>query len=87
MDTLGHPMIGATVFVCGTSNVAMTDANGVFRIEDLPVGEYTIEFRMIGMRSQTFDDIIIEEGSIIHLNAYLCPERYYLSDTVIIIKI
>ncbi len=87
VDYHGHPMIGATVLISGTSIGAMTDANGIFRIDDLTVGEYTFEFRMVGFKSETIDGIEVEAGSTIQLDVSLSVEDPLQSDPVILIKI
>ncbi|MGH7553400.1 MAG: carboxypeptidase regulatory-like domain-containing protein, partial [Longimicrobiales bacterium] len=42
--TAGSPLASAEVFVSGTPFRAVTDANGRFRITDLPDGTYTISY-------------------------------------------
>lgn len=46
-------LIGATALLQGTANGASADINGFLRIEDIPDGPHTIEFRFIGYEVHT----------------------------------
>lgn len=48
-----NPIAGALVDVLGTGRVAETDAQGRFRIEGLPAGDYSIEAAALNYTSQT----------------------------------
>jgi TonB-linked SusC/RagA family outer membrane protein len=47
------PIAGAQVIVQGTTNGAVTDAAGQFRISGLPGGQVTLEVRRIGFRMES----------------------------------
>ena len=51
-DTKGEPLMGATVVVKGTTNGAVTDANGVYTINNVPQGDVTLLVSFIGYVSQ-----------------------------------
>jgi hypothetical protein len=50
----GRPVRDATVGILGTARAARTDANGAFRITNIPAGTHTIEVRAIGFLPATF---------------------------------
>ncbi|MEM6286030.1 MAG: TonB-dependent receptor [Bacteroidota bacterium] len=47
-DAVGGPLPGATVQVADTPLGATTDADGRYRLVDVPVGEQTVEVRFVG---------------------------------------
>jgi len=49
-DSTGKPLAGAQVTLVELSRVASTDANGSFRLADIPLGRYTIVARRVGYR-------------------------------------
>lgn len=50
----GRPIREATVGIFGTPRAARTDANGAFRIPNIPAGTHTIEIKAIGLLPVTF---------------------------------
>lgn len=48
----GQPLAGANVLVEGTGYGAVTDENGLYRIEDLFVGEYTLQASYLGYETK-----------------------------------
>ncbi|GAH25694.1 unnamed protein product, partial [marine sediment metagenome] len=55
---------GALVSVSGTSNTALTDTSGYFKIDEIPVGEQTVTISKDGFVSLTLEDVSIIEGEI-----------------------
>jgi hypothetical protein len=53
------PLIGANVFIVGTTRGAATDNNGMFIIEGVQVGSYTIQVSYIGYEAVRVTDLII----------------------------
>jgi len=51
-DETGEPLIGANVFLVGTTRGAATDIDGRFVIEDVPVGMYVARVSYVGFLSQ-----------------------------------
>ncbi len=49
----GEPVIGATVLVSTTGQVGITDENGAFVIDEVPVGAVTLEITSAGYRDIT----------------------------------
>ncbi len=61
------PLPGATVLIVGTPMGSATDAEGKFTIPKVSVGNYTLEFRILGYEAQRKTDIIVksERSSIV----------------------
>ena len=47
------PLEGATVLIMGTSTGVVTDAEGYFKIEEIPAQSYNIEVSYLGFETQT----------------------------------
>ncbi|MBP6671609.1 MAG: carboxypeptidase-like regulatory domain-containing protein, partial [Bacteroidetes bacterium] len=52
-------LVGANIIIMNTSLGAVTDPDGKFVIKNIPVGNYSIQFRMLGYAAVTKTDIII----------------------------
>jgi len=59
-DVKGLPLIGATVFIEGTTNGASADQNGYYEIIDVEPGTYNIVARFLGYQSQTKYNVSIK---------------------------
>ena len=51
-DGSGEPLWGANVYLLNTSFGASTDSAGIYQIQNIPVGKYTLVCDYIGYRSQ-----------------------------------
>jgi hypothetical protein len=78
-----RPLIGANVFIEGYRIGDATDTDGIFKIENVPVGSYTIRFSYIGYEPVSIPDIIIKSDRITFQDAEL-RESAVLSDQVIV---
>ena len=70
-DSLSHdPLIGASVFIIGTSLGSATDPEGEFRINNIPEGTYTVRISYIGYSTK---EIIVKfnNDEIKHINIQL----------------
>lgn len=53
------PLVGANVLAVNTVLGAITDHNGKFSIANVPVGNYSVQFRMVGYSTVTKTDVIV----------------------------
>lgn len=58
------PLIGANVFIIGTTRGAATDENGVFIIKDIPVGSYIVQVSYIGYDPVKITDVIVRSDRV-----------------------
>jgi hypothetical protein len=84
-DTYGNPLGCGTVMIVGTSIGAMTDADGYFRIENVPAGEYSVRASMVGCVESTTEGVMVSSGSGTQVNYAL--SFYGQGEPLIIIKI
>lgn len=54
-DSHGEPIMGATVRVAGTKIITTTNANGTFKLTNVPASAKKIQVSYIGMESKTLD--------------------------------
>ncbi len=57
LDPSETPLVGATVMIVGTSLGAMTDSFGFYEIDNIPIGNYNVKARMVGMGETTVEGV------------------------------
>ncbi|MBN2279321.1 MAG: TonB-dependent receptor [Candidatus Marinimicrobia bacterium] len=67
----GEPLMGANVIIEGQSLGAATDENGQFYIINLPPGEYTVLFNMIGYAIYKVEKVRVSVNQSTTINANL----------------
>lgn len=77
------PLIGVNVIVMNTALGGTADPDGNYVINNVPVGNYTLQFRMIGYSTITKTDVIIRPQRSTTVNAEL-SERSLESDQVVV---
>jgi hypothetical protein len=79
------PLIGATVIIPGTNPLigTATDVNGVFRLENIPVGRIAVKISYLGYETKTISDIVVNSGKEVVLDLTM-HESVTTMDEVII---
>lgn len=80
------PLIGVSVTVLTAdqrSFGAVTDANGQFRIDKVPVGRHTVRITYMGYEEQSIPNTIVTAGKEVILNAALTESVSQLNEIVI----
>lgn len=79
------PLPGATVVVLNTSPIigTSTDANGDFRLENIPIGRYDIKVSFLGYEPYIIPEIMVGSGKEVVLNIGL-KESYTTMKEVVI---
>jgi hypothetical protein len=70
----GVPEPGVTVTVKGTDCVALSDENGQYIVENIPLGTYTVEASKAEFTASSIDDIAIVEGEALELDFEIVKE-------------
>ncbi|MEL7001581.1 MAG: TonB-dependent receptor [Bacteroidota bacterium] len=80
-----YPLIGATVAVVGTDPVigAITDLDGRFRIENVPIGRQTIALQYVGYKSITLPNVLVTTGKEVVLSVKMEESVEKLDEIVI----
>ncbi len=83
----GDPMIGANVFIDGTTLGSATDVEGNYSISGIEPGTYTVVYSMIGFAKKTVTGVVIKAGEIKQINVSLSTETYETDEVVITAKL
>jgi hypothetical protein len=78
------PLEGATVLIVGTSTGVITDAEGYFKIEEIPAQSYNIEVSYLGFETQTLYNYIIKSVGNIPLRFELEEVAENLEEVVLV---
>lgn len=81
-ESTGDPLAGVNVVLSKTSMGASTDADGSFRINNVPEGDYVITASMLGYKKIT-EQITVVEGRTLELDFYLQSSDVTLSEVVV----
>lgn len=79
------PIIGATIVISGSDPVigTVTDVDGKFRIENVPVGRVTIQFSYLGYETQTLPNVEVNSGKEVVLNIDLHESAMKMEEVVV----
>lgn len=80
----GDFLPGANVILKGTHHGAATDKNGIFKIENVPAGEYQLQVSLIGYRNINVTRVKIKQKHVTQIEASLPPEALEISELAII---
>lgn len=67
-DYSNEPLAFANVFIEGSSKGTTSDFDGLYAIEDLPVGTYSVVYSFVGYETITIDNIIVEANKVTTVN-------------------
>lgn len=79
------PLIGVSVAVISMNPVkgVVTDADGNFKIEKVPVGRHTLKFNYIGYEEQTLPELLLGSGKELVLTVGLSENIRQMQEVVI----
>ncbi|MDX1752473.1 MAG: TonB-dependent receptor [Salinimicrobium sediminis] len=79
----GEPLPFANVIIKGSSSGATTDLNGLFKIEDVKPGVYTLTISFIGYESREINNVEVAAGKVTEINTELGASAAALDEVVI----
>jgi len=81
----GSPIIGATVMVANIDPLlgAITDVNGFFRIENVPIGRQTIQVSYTGFKPISIPNLLVGAGKEAVVNVKLIESLEVLNEVVV----
>ena len=77
------PLAGATVNVEGASSSAVTDANGLFVLDNIPIGRTTINISFVGYQSASIPEVLLVKGKEVVLDISLEQNIASLDEVVV----
>ena len=80
-----YELIGATIKLISDSEPlgAITDVNGRFRIDQVPIGRQSFEVSYIGYKSQTIPNVLVTLGKEVYLEIKLTESIENLDEVVV----
>ena len=80
-----HPIIGGTIVVVGSDPVigAVTDTDGKFRLEGVPVGRQALQVQFVGYKSLTLPNVLVTSGKEVILDIQLQESVEQMQEIVI----
>lgn len=79
----GEALIGANVFIEGTTIGTMTDLDGKYTIGNLDAGLYNLVFRYIGFATQTVTNVDVVAGEFVRIDMTMSEESIGLGEVVV----
>jgi hypothetical protein len=79
------PLIGATILIPGTDPLVgtSTDINGVFRLENIPLGRIAVKISYLGYETKTISDIVVNSGKEVVLDLTMQESAVKMNEVVI----
>jgi hypothetical protein len=80
------PLIGATLTIAGTDPLvgAVSDVNGEFRIENVPVGRVTLHLSCLGYTNKTIPSIVLNSAKEVVLNLSMEESILKMEEIVVV---
>ena len=83
-QVLQQPLAGATVTIYPLNRSVVTDDNGIFRFNDVPVGIYSIKITYTGFKEGVIENIAVNSGKETVINTTL--EAIIRTETAVVVK-
>lgn len=78
-----QPLLGVTIRISGTENIAISDSMGFYRFKNIPTRSYSIEASSVGYKPQTKFDIEVISGNTVEVNFDMEEETRELSGVIV----
>jgi len=79
----GEPLIGANVFISGTTTGTITDFDGNFSLTGVKPGIVSVTASYVSYETQVFEDVEVPEGNVVILNGNLNLSSQELQEVVV----
>ncbi len=83
-DNGNSPLPFANVIIKGTTKGTTTDFDGLYTIDNLEAGTYSVEFSFVGYEVKTLDNITVTAGQETKLNAALGTSAALMDEVVVV---
>jgi TonB-dependent receptor len=78
-----EPLPFANVLIKGTTKGTTSDFDGLFQIEDVEPGTYTLTFSFLGYETLEVPNVVVEAGKVTEINAGLGASSVGLDEVVV----
>ena len=79
----GDPLIGARIMLNGTKKGAMSKIDGGFRIQDVPLGVYSVSVNYVGYQKVEIQSVTVKPGEVTKLDLSMQDESV-MKDEIIV---
>jgi hypothetical protein len=81
-----EPLIGANVFVVGTTMGMTTDLDGRFLLKNITAGVYILRFSYVSYQTVTINQVKVEPGKDTRLSMTLSPDAIQMKEVTVTAK-
>jgi len=80
-----YPLIGASVIIAGSDPLlgATTDIDGIFRIENIPLGRYTLQVEYLGYEPIVIPNILVSSAKETEVNLQMEESLIQINEVVV----
>ena len=79
----GEVLIGASVFIPGTTNGTITDFDGNYSLNNVPAGPVALTISYVSYQTQVFEDLEVGGKQVVTLNTNLSPLNHEIDEVVV----
>jgi Carboxypeptidase regulatory-like domain len=82
-NIVGNPLQGATLTITKIKKITETDAQGIFRMDNIPVGIYTLQISYTGYKENAIANLVVDAGKEVVLTIALEQDVKRNADIVV----
>jgi len=82
----GEALIGANVFLTGTTMGTISDLDGHFTLPDVSPGKVSVTASYVSYETQVFEDVEVEAGKVAIVNANLTLSSQTIDEVVVVAR-
>ncbi len=82
-DYNNEPLPFANVYINGTEKGTTSDFDGLYALQDLPVGTYSVVYSFVGYESVTINNIVVETSKVTTVNVPMAASAAALGEVFI----
>ncbi|MBX2896105.1 MAG: TonB-dependent receptor [Cyclobacteriaceae bacterium] len=83
-QTTKQPLVGVNVMLDNTQSGAVTDTDGVFSINNVPIGSYTLSISMVSFQTKKVTDIIVAVNKTYYAEFELLEDVGQLNEVTVV---
>lgn len=85
-QSTGEELVGASIFLLGTTTGASTNLDGRYEIRNIPPGTYTLVARYISYKEQQFHDIRLQAGQVLEIDIELESDAFLMEGVTVVAR-
>lgn len=85
-QTNNEELVGASIFLQGTTTGASTNLDGRYEIKNIPPGTYTLVARYISYKEQQFHDVRLQAGQVLEIDIELESDAFLMEGVTVVAR-